>query len=72
LYFSQDESIWDKANWLEHIENNGFCGSNYNLSFLAKDWYLCFEGAKAMPFFKQLEKSDQVSLIFQNKKRCLS
>jgi hypothetical protein len=44
---------------LDQLEKHGFCDSKY-IAICAKDWYLCFEGAKTMPFFRKLTTSDQV------------
>jgi hypothetical protein len=61
IHILQVEPYWNKANLIEEVENRGFFGSNY-IEIIAKDWFLAFEGAKAMPFFKQLDMHDQVNL----------
>jgi hypothetical protein len=55
------EPNWNKANLIEEVENRGFFCSNY-FEIVVKDWFLAFEGAKAMPFFKELGVQDQVNL----------
>jgi hypothetical protein len=52
---------------LNEIEKHGFCNSKY-VAICAKDWYLCFEGAKTMPFFRKLANSDQVYFFLRGKK----
>jgi hypothetical protein len=54
-----EEPSWDKAKLIEEVENRGFFGSNY-IEIVVKDWFLAFEAAKAMPFFKELDLYDQV------------
>jgi hypothetical protein len=61
LCILQVEPSWNKANLIEEVENIGFFGSNY-IEIIVKDWFLIFEGAKAMPFFKELDTHDQVKL----------
>jgi hypothetical protein len=55
------EPSWDKAKLIEDVENRGLFGS-ICMEIITKDMFLVFEAAKAMPFFKELDLSDQVNL----------
>jgi hypothetical protein len=53
-------SCWNKAQFIEDVENNGmFSMHELNVQFV-KDWFIMVELAKTFPFIKELSLNDQV------------
>jgi hypothetical protein len=62
---------WNKAKFIEDVENNGIWSMHEFGVQCVKDWFIMVELAKAFPFIKDLSINDQVCPVIQNVKHLM-